>query len=347
MRALSTFAVTTVFFVLFAPTQARASTPVSGTLTGNPTWTAAGNPFILTGDVIVPAESTLTIGPGVNILVAEVDDNDVGGDNLIELIVQGGLIINGSPLHRVTFSSQAGPGGWRGITVQQGTGQVSILYASIGGAQIALHTERDATWVTVNHVHFYDMTHTGVLVSDGEPAILASLFTGVAPQTTGIRAIFSGQPIIANNVMAGFRWGIDLNQNVPTTTYISNNTIVAAQIGIHVAPESNSSISAFVTNNIVNGFGFSGVMGIQVVAGPGVAVTLSHNNVTGHTPYDGIAAGPNSLSVLPGYVSDTDYHLAPTSPMIDAGIGPTSNVPIVDHDDVARPVGAGVRHRRL
>ena len=338
-NALLIFAATVVLSVMFAPAPALASTQVTGVLASNTTWTAAGNPYIMTGDVTVPAGITLTIEAGVNIQVTATDDQ--GGDDEFaqtELIVHGTLTVNGSALQRVTFSGQtpSDPARWWGIRIEQGGTPSTIRYAAISGSDFGLFLDRDGGLVTVEHVHFFDIAHTGVAVTDGEPAILASLFNGTLPGSTGIRAFFSGQPIIANNVIAGFhQWGIDLNQNVPTTTYISNNTIVGANIGLHVAPEFGSSLTAIVTNNIVNSFGV-GNKGIEVVSAPGVSVALSHNNVTGDPAYTGIAAGPNSLSVFPGYVSDTDYHLTSSSPMIDAGTGP-ANVPLVDFDDVVRP----------
>jgi len=49
------------------PTARAGPTFVSGTLTGNTTWTAPGSPYILTGDVTVPAGIILTLDPGVQV----------------------------------------------------------------------------------------------------------------------------------------------------------------------------------------------------------------------------------------------------------------------------------------
>ncbi len=66
--------------MLFAPTQAQAQTTVSGPLAGNQTWTPAGNPYLLTGDVTIPSGVTLTIEAGVNVLVADTDDQAFEGE---------------------------------------------------------------------------------------------------------------------------------------------------------------------------------------------------------------------------------------------------------------------------
>ena len=342
--ALVKMAITFIGSVMLAAVDAGAATNVSGPLSASQTWTAAGNPYILTGDVTVPSGMTLTIEPGVNIRVSATDDTASGDATRVDLIINGALVVNGTAAAPVTFApiGSTGPGSWSGIMVGPGSGTVTITHASVGGGMFGLLSERPGQTVTVNHAHFYDVSFAGILVTDGTPHILATLVTGPGnggPEA-GIRTVDSGQAIIANCVIAGFMHGIDLQPAITTTTFVSNNTIVGSgSTGLRVMPETGTSLTAIVTNNIVNSF-LPGAKGIEVVSAPGVVVTLSHNNVTGDPPYTGIAPGPGSLSVYPEYVSATDFHLAPGSPMIDAGTGPT-NVPLVDFDDVPRPQGAG------
>ena len=295
--------------------------------------------YILTGDVLVPAGVTLTIEAGVNVTASVTDDQLSGNDTShVEFIVIGGLQVNGTLLSRVTFSSELpqARGSWGGIDARPGTGLVSINYASISSARVGVRTSRHDASVTVNHVHFHFFYEAGVLAEAGEPQILASLFTDGG---TGVRAGSSAEPVIANNLMIMSN-GIELVQNVPTTTYISNNTIVTGFAAVLVQPGAGSGLNAIITNNIItHGGGFS--RGIFVAEpAPAVVVTLAHNNVVVDLPYYGVAPGPSDLSVDPQFVSNTDFHLVPTSPMIDAGTGP-ANAPLVDFDDVTRPIGAG------
>ena len=90
-----------------------------GTLPGNETWSGPG-PIVLTGDVVVPAGTLLTIDPGTTILVQPLADNSRGGvdTSRIELIVEGTLIAQGvGPRSIVMTSDSSTPekGHWYGI----------------------------------------------------------------------------------------------------------------------------------------------------------------------------------------------------------------------------------------
>ena len=103
-----TAVVATLVSVIF-PIEAGSQTLVTGQLPGSATWTASGNPYVLTGDVVVPPGATLTIEAGVNVVVLNTDDQASGLDAArIELIVNGSLAVNGSFAERVTIAPQAG-----------------------------------------------------------------------------------------------------------------------------------------------------------------------------------------------------------------------------------------------
>lgn len=73
-------------------------TLVCGTLTGDETWTAAGSPYHLTCDVVVPDGLTLTIGPGTAVLL----------DPGVSLYVLGTLTAVGTATDPITFSPASG-----------------------------------------------------------------------------------------------------------------------------------------------------------------------------------------------------------------------------------------------
>ncbi len=71
-------------------------TNVSGELpSGLQTWSAGEGPYHVTGDLTVPADSTLHIEPGTQVFV----------DPSVEIVVRGRLVAQGEPERRILFSS--------------------------------------------------------------------------------------------------------------------------------------------------------------------------------------------------------------------------------------------------
>jgi len=135
--ALVRMAITLVGSVVLAAVDAGAATNHSGPILANETWTAAGNPHILTGDVTVGVGLTLTIEPGVIALVTNTDDTFSGHDSgRVELIVAGGLAANGTASGPVSITPEnpTGQVQWHGIRILQGTQRVDVRLAIIGGA---------------------------------------------------------------------------------------------------------------------------------------------------------------------------------------------------------------------
>src|SRR5262245_27449859 len=71
---------------------AAAQTFVPGGNLINQTWTPAGSPYIVQGDVLVPFGSTLTIQPGTTVLAASSDTAAAGIDHSrVEITINGTL----------------------------------------------------------------------------------------------------------------------------------------------------------------------------------------------------------------------------------------------------------------
>ena len=80
---------------LFVFIVSKSQTDVSGNIATNTTWTKAGSPYVLTGDVGVPSAYTLTIEAGVTV--------QRSGD--YEILINGNIQFNGSSADSIIFQS--------------------------------------------------------------------------------------------------------------------------------------------------------------------------------------------------------------------------------------------------
>ncbi|MBN1441514.1 MAG: lamin tail domain-containing protein [Planctomycetes bacterium] len=89
--------------------QVERAARVEGALARQGEWSAAGGPYHLAGEVVVPAGSALKIGPGTEILCAP------GA----RLVVRGALMVEGSAGEPVFFRIADGARPWRGISIEE------------------------------------------------------------------------------------------------------------------------------------------------------------------------------------------------------------------------------------
>jgi parallel beta-helix repeat protein len=143
----------------------HASTDISGLISSDTTWTLAGSPYIVTGDVLVEAGVLLTIEAGV---VVKFD----GGTNLI---VDGTLVANGDETHPVTFTSNAAtpaPNDWGTINFR-GSSTASIMkWASISYASDGVTVTSGSP--TIEKCSISNNQRYGIYVSAGTPKIISS-----------------------------------------------------------------------------------------------------------------------------------------------------------------------------
>ena len=107
---------------------APTTTYVSGPIITHTTWTVAGSPYVMTGNVIVNPGITLTIEPGVTVM---------GQQDSISLRVEGYLQAIGMLANPITFTSMlnSGPSQWSALNFIGGSGNlehVNLRYSSAG-----------------------------------------------------------------------------------------------------------------------------------------------------------------------------------------------------------------------
>jgi pimeloyl-ACP methyl ester carboxylesterase len=111
--------------VYFWPEVVEAETSFSGHVTTDTTWTTANSPYLLTSEVVVDAEATLTIEPGVTIKSGN------------SLTIHGRLDARGTPESPISFTSDdIDPvvGGWHGLWFMEGSeGALAYFEVRHGG----------------------------------------------------------------------------------------------------------------------------------------------------------------------------------------------------------------------
>lgn len=125
-RRITAVVLATLFVALLVVVgpSASASTAVGGPITEDTTWTQEGSPYILSGDVTVTQDSTLTIEPGVI----------VRGEDGARLLVAGALHSVGTTPEPVVFRRDNPEGGWGGIVL------VGELNAPLDTRSVIEHT---------------------------------------------------------------------------------------------------------------------------------------------------------------------------------------------------------------
>jgi len=108
VRRALLFMLASLWAIPFLPMPAaRSQTTVSGRIEQDTAWTQDSSPFVLIGQVVVVADVTLTIEPGVQVR------GTVGSS----LVVNGALNAVGTQGQRIIFTSDSGQQDWSGIHV--------------------------------------------------------------------------------------------------------------------------------------------------------------------------------------------------------------------------------------
>ncbi len=276
--------VCSLILLLATTSNVTADTPVSGPIGSDTTWTSAGSPYIVTGNVLVMGGVTLTIEPCVTVKF----------DSGKALQVDGTLITRGTSGCNITFTSnQPTPaaGDWGYILFTDSSTDATYDPGGnyIGGSILE--------YVVVEYAGGASVSNNGAVRMDN-----AHPFVNYATirnnSASGIMAWnLSGNFNITNSTVSNNTGG-GINAYGGTIT-ISNNTISNNMTsgfggGINACGTINLSISNnTISNNIASGGGWFGGGGILVNCTTLVLfpVVISNNVISNNTLSNGYGGG--------------------------------------------------------
>lgn len=292
------------------PSIALASTTVPGGTVVNETWTLAGSPYIVQGDITIPANAFWKVMPGVEIHVAQGDQQGSGQDtSRVEIIIEGDAELVGTgamPIYVGEASkTSTATTTWYGFTVKNGATKLQLRNVALRNA-------------------FYGVTN------EATNAALQVDSLAIDHASRGIR-VNAGTVDLRNVAATHCVYGIHVQPGAMVT--ITNATLAFNSYGVRT--ESTG------TTTIVNSILAENNYGSRSYG----STSVSYTNAWGNSSFDffgNTTYSAGMLSANPLFVSaPVDLRLQPASVCVDAGT--SMGAPGFDGDDVIRPVdGNGV-----
>jgi parallel beta-helix repeat protein len=212
-------------------------------ITRDTIWTLVDSPIIISNDVIVYPNATLTIEPGVEVRF---------GENL-SLIVNGQLIANGLENEQIRFTSNKflpQPGDWNGI-----------LFSSVRPSQLAYCTIEYAK-IGINVINGIVQAKNSMISNNSEGiSIENSLATFIANEITnntqnGIYITGNNSATLQNNTITSNGDGIFLSGNLSSVSITRNVILLNTQSGIHLNGDAYKNVTILYNVLSANNIGF-------------------------------------------------------------------------------------------
>lgn len=319
-----------LLFAVGAPASAYAQTTVpSGNLVGSQTWTAAGSPYLVSGDLTVPAAVTLTIQAGAEVRLGPGDDQAANLDSTrAELRIAGALVVSGtagSPAVIRSGAATPATGDFYGVVVLAG-GSANVTGLRVERGQRCLYNEATGAMFTDVALHDCDRAFEaagGTATVDGGELLRSSgygvsvssgaSFTGDALRIQGgsSRGVSSsGLVALTNSVVSGnASYGLYLTSGsaIANSTLLRNTVYANGSYGMYFTGSSNNRVT--VRDNVVVA---NGTRGLYRSSSP--TVTATYNLVWNNgTDYSGISPGAGAISENPLFVDAANGDFRPTS----------------------------------
>jgi hypothetical protein len=292
---------------------ARADTIIPGGSIINQTWTTSGSPYVIQGDITVPAGAFLTIQPGVTVQVATFDVLASGFDtSRVEINVKGTLTIAGTDASPVTIQAQTGivAGSWWGMYVDPTATSASVTGVVIRHAINGIVSNAPASVLQVTGATVNTCQSSGIAVNAGSPTLSRLTMSGCS---VGVSVGGAATATIQNSTMfLNSTAGIQVDSATGTTSIIGCTVDTNASFGVRTT--GNGAVGIYSTI-VSRGAGYG------VYRGGTGPVTVSYCDVWQNAAanFFGAAAGVGTISADPFLTAVGDAHLLAGSVCIDAG----------------------------
>lgn len=311
--------------------QTQAQTTKPGGQVVNETWTKAGNPYIVQGDLVVPSGSFLHIGAGVEVQIASGDlQASLPDTTRVAITIEGALQVNGTEAEPVHIHAQTGSSydTWHGLVVENTATEATFSWTTFEHARYGVDTNNAA--LEIYACEFANNRYQGVEMDAGAAVFDRVLLRDM--QNYGVRV--NGGSVTMHNVIAvdNGNYGFYLpggTVDIYNSAAHSNDTY-----GVSCGGATVNIVNSLITQN--SSYGLYRSSG---------TVTVSYSDVWGNASgsFGGTVSTSNVISTNPQYVNEAlgDLQLSSTSVCIDAGTA--VNAPDHDFNNVIRPLdGDGI-----
>jgi hypothetical protein len=250
----------------------------------NQTWTPAGSPYIVKGDITVPSGSFLNIQAGTEVQIANTDLQGAGLDpSRVEVTIKGSLDIAGTAMSPVVFKAQLGSskGIWYGIVADPAATLVKLTNTTVSHAVSAIESSAPGNVLQVSGSTF-SVSSTGIHLLEGSPTLSNitldqnsyGLYAGNGSSFTlaGCSIQNSSSAGLAHEPAAG-----NVSASITNCVIRSN-----AGYGVQIAPFGGATVNATITSTTLHQ---NGSYGVYVSAGGGSSstVNIKSSNITSHS----------------------------------------------------------------